>query len=164
MRQFCVVDANENCHIISTNKVDAERSRDKAMFAILNTDPALHFDSTVHTSFPGLVAREISTADLPSDRYFRNAWKDDGVTIDIDMVKAQPIHMKWIRKARDAKLKELDIDFMRAVEASDTVEQKRIADLKQVLRDIPQNFDLARVTTPEDLKALWPAELPSRTP
>lgn len=31
---------------------------------------------------------------------------------------------------------------------------------KQKLRDLPQTLDLTVAQTPEDLKALWPADLP----
>lgn len=96
--------------------------------------------------------RIVNESDIPLDRTFRNAWTDDNETetIDVDMNKAQEIHMNNIRKVRDEKLKELDIE---------TLKGNDVQDQKQILRDIPQNFDLSGASTPEELKELWPSEL-----
>jgi len=81
--------------------------------------------------------------------------------INVNMPKARAIHLDAIRVVRNAELVKKDITFMRAVEAGDASVQSTIATEKQVLRDIPQTFDLT-TDTPEQLKALWPAELPAR--
>jgi len=47
------------------------------------------------------------------------------------MPKARVIHMDRIRTMRDAELKKLDVPFMKELEAGDTLEQQRIAELKQ---------------------------------
>lgn len=86
---------------------------------------------------------------LPEDWYFRDAWKQNGKTGIVDMGKAKEIHMDKIRKARDKKLKELDVETMKGID---------VQDKKQVLRDLPDNFDLT-ANTPEELKVLWPKEL-----
>ena len=83
--------------------------------------------------------------------------------ININMTKARAIHLEEIRRVRNAELAKEDITFMRAVEAGDTDTQATIATKKQTLRDIPATFDLTTgVTTPEQLKAKWPTELPAR--
>ena len=81
--------------------------------------------------------------------------------INVDVTKARAIHLTEIRRVRNEELVAKDITFMRAVEAGDTSAQSTIATEKQVLRDIPQTFDLT-TDTPEQLKALWPTELPAR--
>ena len=58
--------------------------------------------------------------------------------------------MDEIRKVRNKKLEELDVETLRGVD----VQEK-----KQKLRDIPSTFDLTKAATPKDLKALWPNEL-----
>jgi hypothetical protein len=90
------------------------------------------------------------------------AWEmdTDGTPI-VNMAKARGIHMDEIRRMRNAELAKLDVPFMRAMEAGDTDAQATIATKKQVLRDIPQTLDLT-TDTPEQLKALWPDELPAR--
>ena len=83
--------------------------------------------------------------------------------INVNMSKARAIHMDAIRVVRNAELAAKDITFMRAVEAGNTGAQSTIATEKQTLRDIPATFDITTgVTTPAQLKAKWPAELPAR--
>jgi len=83
--------------------------------------------------------------------------------ININMTKARAIHLTEIRRVRNEELVKLDVPFMRAVEAGDTDAQTTIGTEKQVLRDIPATFDITTgVTTPVQLKAKWPTELPAR--
>ena len=83
--------------------------------------------------------------------------------INVDMPKARTIHMDVIRAERNKELAAKDITFMRSVEDGDTDAQATIKAEKQVLRDIPQTFDITTdVDTPEKLKAKWPTELPAR--
>lgn len=91
------------------------------------------------------------------------AWEmDTDGTPKVNMAKARVVHMDAIRVVRNAELAAKDIPFMRAVEAGDTDAQATIATEKQVLRDIPQTFDLT-ARTPQQLKGKWPLELPPRT-
>lgn len=90
---------------------------------------------------------KIEPHQIPKDRTFRDAWGHD---LKVRMPKARQIHMDRIRVARDRRLKELDIETLKGID---------VQDKKQVLRDIPQNFDLTIATTPEELSALWPTEL-----
>ena len=95
-----------------------------------------------------------------NDIYFRDAWQD--VNLSVDMEKARAIHLANIRTVRDAELAKLDIPFMQAMESSDQSEISRIAKEKQILRDIPQKFDL-EAQSPDELKGKWPRTLPART-
>ena len=79
--------------------------------------------------------------------------------ININMAKARAIHLAEIRRVRDLELGARDITFMRAVEVGDTNAQAMIGMEKQVLRDIPETFDLKIARTSAQLKELWPAEL-----
>jgi len=113
----------------------------------------------------GLIAPDadvyiVDKADFPPEwDYFFDAgeWQNGPA---INMPKARTIQMAHIRKARDAGLAKLDVPYLKALEAGDTVEQQRIADLKQGLRDVPQTCDLEQYTTPWALKTAWPEELP----
>ena len=83
--------------------------------------------------------------------------------VNVNMTKARVIHLAEIRRVRNEELAAKDITFMRAVEAGDTDAQATIGTEKQVLRDIPATFNITTgVTTPAQLKARWPAELPAR--
>jgi hypothetical protein len=98
----------------------------------------------------------VDTSELPDDDFF-DAWEwDDGATIN--MPKARGIQMDKIREVRNKELAKKDIEFMKALEADDG-SHKAIATEKQVLRDIPQTFDLTTDTS-EELKQKWPEGLP----
>ena len=81
--------------------------------------------------------------------------------INVNMTKARAIHLEEIRRVRNEELVKEDVTFMRAIEAEDTDAQATIKTKKQTLRDLPATFDLT-TDTPEQLKALWPDELPAR--
>jgi hypothetical protein len=110
---------------------------------------------------PGACAR----ADC-QDRYFRDAvvWDENEPSkCRCDMPTARGIHMDKIRGVRNAQLAALDTPFLRAIETGDTGAQSTIAKQKQILRDIPQKFDLT-TGTPDQLRQKWPEELPEREP
>ncbi len=98
---------------------------------------------------------------LPTSREFRNAWEKPGVGApQVNMPKARMIHMTRIRRHRDVRLLELDVEYIRADESKDQVEKDRITALKQELRDLPSTFDLSIYPTPETLSASWPEVVP----
>ena len=149
------------------------KKKAKTMFELSrDTDMVTHFDPDVHTlvaiaaGIPGhfpLSCHDCSEADLPDavvgDRYFRDAVEDTGTSIQVNMPKARVIHMDRIRTVRNAELEKLDGSEQVAIRSGDTLEVDRIRALKTKLADIPQTFDLTLAVTPEELKALWPAEL-----
>jgi hypothetical protein len=103
----------------------------------------------------GVIFEELHKDDIPSDRYFRNAWKLDA-GISVDRAKAEAIHMFNLRVQRDEMLSELDVPFQRALESKDVVEQDVIAAKKNALRDMPQNVDMSLLDTPDKIKAFMP--------
>ena len=83
--------------------------------------------------------------------------------VNVNMTKARAIHLTEIRRVRNEELVKEDINMLKAIEAGDTSAQSTIATEKQTLRDIPATFDITTdVTTPDQLKARWPTELPAR--
>lgn len=103
--------------------------------------------------------RIVFAENVPEDRTFRNAWEHDREKIVVNMDKARNIHLERIRTARDAKLRELDVETMKAIGKGDNGARDAVEVRKQVLRDLPQTIDLKKAKTTEELKALWPAEL-----
>jgi len=95
----------------------------------------------------------IEEDEIPEE-LFHEAWEWGIDRIMTNMPKARGMHMDRIRIARNSELAKKDIEFMRAIEAGDG-SHKAIAAEKQVLRDIPQTFDLT-TDTPEELKNKWP--------
>jgi acyl-coenzyme A thioesterase PaaI-like protein len=76
--------------------------------------------------------------------------------IRIDMAKAVEIQRDRIRVARQPLLAALDVEFMRAVERGDRVEEARVVAEKRRLRDLPADPRLASVETPEELAVILP--------
>jgi hypothetical protein len=97
--------------------------------------------------------RVVNDSDLPEDDVFRSAWTID---LTIDMDKAREIWMKNIRDARDEKLYDLDLAWMRAMEMGEVEMAKSIALKKQKLRDLPTAINLNKFKKPDDLKGYWP--------
>jgi len=70
--------------------------------------------------------------------------------------RAKEIWLEHYRRTRTPLLAALDVDFMRAVESSNTDLQKEIASKKQALRDVTKT-DLPN--TLEEIKNTWPEVL-----
>ena len=103
--------------------------------------------------------REIAEADVPALHEFKDAWRDSGAAVDVDMPEARNIHMGRIRVKRDKKLAGLDLAYMIADENGDNPGKAAIAQQKKALRDLPATHDLSGHTTPESLKDDWPVEV-----
>lgn len=74
--------------------------------------------------------------------------------ITIDMRRARALRREQLRAERAPLLAELDIAYLRAIEAADLPEQQRIAAEKARLRDITQDPRLDAAQTPADLLAV----------
>jgi len=104
--------------------------------------------------------RIVAEAEVPTDRTFRNALRDRGGKLEVDMPEARKIHLDRIRVARVAKLTELDGEWMRATGQGKKAEADAVEVQRQKLRDLPATLGAEAARTPEELKALWPeAEL-----
>lgn len=107
-------------------------------------------------SIPLDASNIVETDDIPTDRTFRNAWKQDGRKIIHDMDKCREIHRDRLRAARAPMLAALDVEYQRADEASDGQKKKDVAARKQALRDVTSHPDIDAAQTVDDLKAVWP--------
>lgn len=106
------------------------------------------------------VINECHVSELPTDRYFRNAWDhDDKGKPTVHRGKAEALHMNKLRAMRNDALAKLDMEFMKALEANDAIKQKLIANKKQQLRDMPTNEDLSKHKTLDELKNYVPPYL-----
>jgi flagellar motor switch/type III secretory pathway protein FliN len=83
--------------------------------------------------------------------------------IEINLEKALEIHKKKIRERREVVFKDLDIQFMKALEQSNTALSTEIGTKKQALRDIT-DIDISSVSTLAELKELWDVELLGESP
>jgi len=100
--------------------------------------------------------RWVTAAEIPLDRAFRAAWKND---LTVDMAKAKAIHLDRIRALREPRLAKLDADYLRADEAGDTAQKAVIAAKKQALRDATAYPAIDAARTPDQLKAAIPPAL-----
>ena len=101
----------------------------------------------------GLSYEIVEDSVIPTDRTFRNAWKQNNKTIETDIAKAREIHKNNIRNARTPKFAELDIEFQKALETSSSTTD--IVSKKQTLRDAPADSGKASADTEAKLKAQW---------
>ena len=98
---------------------------------------------------------DASTATVPSDRHFRNAWKLSGSVISEDMTEAKKIFKEKIREVRKPLLEAEDVVYMKALEASDSTAQAASVAKKKALRDAPAASAISSADTVAKLKAAW---------
>jgi hypothetical protein len=102
---------------------------------------------------------EVTSAQVPVDTTFRNAWKHSVNGLEVDMPKARDLWRDKMREARAPLLTDLDVQYIRADEANDTAKKKQIADQKTALRDVTASPAIDAASTPEALKLVWPVIL-----
>jgi hypothetical protein len=103
--------------------------------------------------------RKLTEGEVPTDRTFRGAWRDRGSRLEVDMPAAREIHRDHLRAARSAKLMQLDGEWMRATGQGKKQDADAVEAQRQALRDLPADPRIEAVSTPEELKAVWPEEL-----
>lgn len=87
---------------------------------------------------------------------FINAWTIDAT---IDLERAKDVWRNKMRPIRDARLKQLDLEWMRAMELGDSAKASVVATQKQELRDITKRDELKYAKSLAEVKAFWPAVL-----
>ena len=98
---------------------------------------------------------DASTATVPSDRHFRNAWKLNGSVIAEDMTAAKVIFKDKIREVRKPLLEAEDVAYMKALEADDSSAKTTSVNKKKALRDAPAASAITNADTIAKLKAAW---------
>lgn len=117
-------------------------NKDEAIQKFMDSHPGEYLDNHV-----------VASIKAPKNRIFRDAWKYSGDgKIEVDIKKAQEIHMNRIREVRNERLKELDIETLKNIKNLE--ELQRIEDQKQILRDIPRTLAPFNVKNPA-----WPGQL-----
>ena len=82
---------------------------------------------------PTGVPYEIVSADnIPSDRYFRNAWVADGAAVAVDLGKAKDIGHDIRRQQRAEEFKPYDEVIMKQIPGADAVAAE---EARQAIRD-----------------------------
>jgi hypothetical protein len=83
--------------------------------------------------------------------------------LEINLEKALEIHKTKIREKRESVFKDLDIQFMKALEVGNTTLSAEIGAKKQALRDIT-DIDISNISTLDELKQIWDVELLGESP
>ncbi len=94
-------------------------------------------------------------SELP-DREFIDAWTLEA-TIDLELAKE--VWRNKMRPIRNARLKQLDIEWMRAMEEGDYKEAAKVISKKVELRSVTNRDELKYAKTLDQVKAFWPAVL-----
>jgi len=152
MRKIIYTAADGAVHVVTPNPRDAlfvglsEAQVEKAVMAALMRDR----DNPASLAFGGSEPTWVEEDLVPTERSFRDAWKIEGDKIEHDMGKAREITKARLRDEREPLLADLDVQFMRALEAGgDTT---AIATEKKWLRDVTALADTA--TTVDDLRLI----------
>lgn len=81
----------------------------------------------------------------------------------LNIEKAKEIYLNKLRRFREDKWSDLDIQYMRALEVGNQTKLSEIVAKKQALRNIT-NVDLSQITTLSELKGMWPTEILGDSP
>ena len=98
---------------------------------------------------------DASTATIPADRHFRNAWSLSGSVISEDMTAAKAIFQDKIREVRAPLLAAEDVVYMKALEADDASAKSASVTKKAALRDAPAASAISNASDIAALKAAW---------
>lgn len=98
--------------------------------------------------------RIVDESELPSDRTYRQAWRDNGDSIGHDMAVARECHKRILRELRATRLAKLDVEYQLADEFQDAERKRAVSREKQRLRDITDDPRIALAQTIDELKAV----------
>ena len=95
---------------------------------------------------------------LPS-RYFRDAWKDNGATVEIDLPKARNIKAARVLAERDVRLTAINEEGVDADARGNAPDKAQVALKRQNLQDIETGLtaQLDAITDVNELEAFQPA-------
>ena len=105
-----------------------------------------------------------SSATIPSDRYFRDAWTLSGSTITEDLTTAKTMFKDKIREVRKPLLEEQDVAYMKAIEADDDDAKTAAANVKTALRNAPAASAITNAANITALKNAWDTDVLGDSP
>jgi len=107
---------------------------------------------------------ESSSATIPSDKHFRNAWTLSGTTITEDLATAKNMFKDKIREVRTPLLVAQDVAYMRAIEGDDDDAKTAAANAKTALRNAPAASAITNAANITALKNAWNTSLLGDSP
>jgi hypothetical protein len=107
---------------------------------------------------------DTSTATIPTNRFFRNAWSLSGSVISEDLTTAKNLFKDKIREVRAPLLDAEDVVYMKALENADTDAQTASKNKKQSLRDAPASSSITNASSITQLINAWDESLLGTNP
>ena len=103
---------------------------------------------------------------VPQNKDFRNAWvlNSDRDVITEDLAIAKTMFKDKIREVRTSLLAELDVEYMKALEAGNSSAQTTARNNKQALRDAPAASAITNASNISQLKDAWDARILGTSP
>ena len=96
---------------------------------------------------------------IPQDRTFRNAWRQSGAVVRVDMGAARELHKEHLRRLRAPKFEPLERAQRTALVLGDAAKAAVLEGRLQALRDAPADPAIEAAQTPEELKSVLPEAL-----
>ncbi len=145
------------------NRVITSDPRDAGIEEIIPAPDAADLIAKWHPRHQAEVTniREIAEADIP-DAEFKDAWRDSGASIDVDMPAARELHAGRIAHARGIEIARLATDEAQARLAGRVADATQHASDRAALEalDLPgEGLRIANAPNPQALSAVWPAGL-----
>ena len=107
---------------------------------------------------------EASSATIPSDRHFRNAWSLNGSVITEDLTASKVIFKDKIREVRKELLEAQDVAYMKALEADDSTAKTASVNAKTALRNAPASSAITNASSISALKSAWDTSVLGTSP
>lgn len=107
--------------------------------------------------------REINDSDIPSFIAFKDAWRDDGINITINMPTAREIHAEHLANAQAAEIARLNVEERRERLKANIAQANQHAADQTALEALDLNVLATQIQTapnPTALAAVWPAKVP----
>lgn len=106
--------------------------------------------------------RAIDISDIPSHPQFKDAWRDNGTSIDVDMPAARTIHIARINTAVAKQNLEDAQNHSVAEIANDTAAAAQLAGAinSRKGRETARNVLIANASNPTALDAIWDSDTP----
>lgn len=107
--------------------------------------------------------REIAEADIPDVPELKEAWRDNGQKVTVDMPLAREIQAKSIAEALEREASRLRVEETRAVlTGRDATDHKAKLAAIKAFNPMEESVKIKNAKTPRDLSLAWPAMLRKR--
>jgi hypothetical protein len=101
----------------------------------------------------------VERSSLP-DREYRNAWKQSGAAVVVDVERAKDLQKEKILNASAVAIEKLDKQIQKAELSGKSAEEQSLSAKKNSLKNKIKAIDTSRAKDINELGAMWPSELP----